>query len=126
MNSQSPQVPSHAGNSPWFSSRIRFAVIVQDEGLVRYSDSVYLLMAADFDAAFKRAIEIGRGHETEYLNADNQRVAWKVAEVLSLDMIQTDSLDGAEVYSEPAEGIEPSWTIDRAFNPEVSRPTQTI
>jgi hypothetical protein len=110
----------------WFSTRLRFAIIIETLGLVRYSDSVYLFSATDFDPAFQRALEIGRRNERQYVNADGQQVVWRFAEVLALDMIRTDSLDGAEVYSEPVPAIDRSWTIEHVFYPESSRPTQTV
>jgi hypothetical protein len=110
----------------WFSTRLRFAIIIESQGLVRYSDSVYLLSAADFDSAFQRALVIGQKNQRQYENADRQQVVWKFAEVLALDVIRADSLDGAEVYSEPVPAVDPSWTINQAFHPEASRPTQTV
>src|ERR1039457_5246680 len=159
----------------WFSSRLRFAIINETLGPVRYDDSVYLLRSTDFEAAFQRALETGRKNQKEYLNGDGQKVnatrfsntgnrlrqlwgrppglrgsfrtrasrngtshirarrgrrgrraqgrgcapriteraqngktsgirqkvVWKLPEVLSLDTIQAESLDGAEIYSEP-------------------------
>jgi hypothetical protein len=110
----------------WFSTRLRFAIIIETQGLVRYSDSGFLLRAVDFESAFQRALEIGHKNQRQYANADSQRVVWKFAEVLALDIIRAESLDGAEIYSEPVAGVEPAWTVDQAFNPEASRPTQTI
>ena len=110
----------------WFSTCLRFAIIIETQGLVRYSDSVYLLRSPDFGAAFQRALEIGQNSQRDYVNADGQQVVWKFAEVFALDIIQADSLDGAEVYSEPVTGADSSWTIERRFHPESSSPTQTV
>ena len=113
-------------NNSYFSGRIRFAIIIETIGLHRYSDSVYLFQAIDFEDAFKRIMEIGYNNEDSYFNIDNQRVVWKFAEIISLDIIRSESLDGAEIYSEPVEGENPSWTIEHKFHPELSEPTQTI
>jgi len=37
----------------WFSGRARFAVIIETIGLKRYSDSIYLFQAMDFETAFR-------------------------------------------------------------------------
>src|ERR1022692_1095634 len=58
----------------WFSSRLRFAIIIETLGPVRYDDSVYLLRSTDFEAAFQRALETGRKNQKEYLNGDGQKV----------------------------------------------------
>ena len=58
-----------------------------------------------------------------------QKVVWKLPEVLSLDTIQAESLDGAEIYSEHSEPVpapDHSWTIERDLHPEESNPTQTF
>ena len=55
-----------------------------------------------------------------------QKVVWKLPEVLSLDTIQAESLDGAEIYSEPVPAPDHSWTIERDLHPEESNPTQTF
>ena len=110
----------------WFSTRLRFAIIIETQGLVRYSDSVYLFKATDFETAFQRALETGQKNQREYVNSDGQQVVWKLAEVLALDIIQAESLDGAEVYSEPVSGTDSSWTIEQTLHPEASKPTQTV
>ena len=113
-------------NDSWFSGRIRFAIIIETIGLHRYSDSVYLFQAMDFETAFQKIIEIGYNNEDSYVNGDNQKVVWKFSEVISLDIIRSESLEGAEIYSEPVSGEDPSWTIEQEFHPELSEPTQTV
>lgn len=49
-------------------NRLRFTVIIETKGLVRFADSIYLFRAEDFGAAFHRAIETGRMNEQKYLN----------------------------------------------------------
>ena len=94
---------------------------------MRYMDSLYVFRSADFQTAFKRALELGKSQERSYLNVDQKKVMWKLAEVLSLDMIAAESLDGVEVYSEPVE-LAPgeAFPLDVALHPERSQPTQTI
>ena len=43
--------------------------------------------------AFTRALELERGHETEYLNADGERVRWRMMSIETLDIIRVESLE---------------------------------
>jgi hypothetical protein len=112
----------------WFSTKIRLACLISAKGLHSYMDSIYVFRSSDFEHAFRKALEIGKSQESHYLNADQQLVEWKLKEILSLDLISSESLEaGAEVYSEPVEPL-PSEQIllDYEFDPESSKPTQTI
>ncbi len=89
-------------------------------------DCVHVFRAGDWDAAFRRALELGRLHEEEYQNEAGEAVRWVLAEVISLDRVRSASLDGAEVYSEITE-VEPSGSNRPTLvSPELSEPTQTI
>ena len=111
----------------WFSAKIRMACLIEPKGGHRYGDSVFLFQSTDFDSAFKKALEIGRQHEETYLNAEEQRVMWKLKEIISLDIIISKSLDGAEVYSEPVDLLPgESIPFNIKFHPEQSTPTQTV
>ena len=118
---------------PWFSTKIRLVVLVEPEGATHYADSVYIFKVDDVEKwddlwslAFQRALKLGRQQQEEYRNPDGDRVRWKLKEVISLDIIRSDSLDGVEVYSEPV-GIGTGIVIpfDSTFNPEGSEPIQT-
>lgn len=113
-------------NDLWFSGRVRFAIIIETIGLNGYYDSVYLFRSIDFNTAFRKVVEIGRNNEQSYFNGDNQQVVWKLSDIISLDIIKSESLDGVEVYSEPVSGEDPSLTIEHEFHPELSEPTQTV
>lgn len=63
---------------------------------------------------------------SSYVNANGRQVVWKVAEVMSLDIVRSDSLEGAEVYSEAVPGTDPLLSIEHEFHPELSEPTQTF
>lgn len=110
----------------WFSSKIRLACIIEPKRLQRFMDSIYVFQSTDFDDAFRRAIDIGRSQEKNYLNDAKELVEWKLKEIISLDLIRPQSLDGAEVYSEPVETDATDSLFDSAFNPEDSNPTQTL
>ena len=110
----------------WFSTRIRLAYIIEQKGLRRFMDSIYVFRSTDIDDAFRRAIDIGRSQEKSYLNDANESVEWRLKEIISLDLIKPPSLDGAEVYSEPVEPSARDFLFDTAFHPEDSNPTQTL
>jgi hypothetical protein len=111
----------------WFSTKLRFAVMVEPDGASLLYDSVYLLRAGDFSAAFEKAVSIGETAQQEYLNGDGQRVQWRLMEVISLDIIDSDDFDGREVYSEPIRLDEIKMIpFGTKFSPRASKPTQTI
>jgi hypothetical protein len=101
--------------------------LIEAQGGTRFGDSIFVFLAEDFSHALRRAIELGRTLETTYENEDGNEVRWRLKEVLTLDAISTESLDGAEVYSEPVffEAGE-SYPFDAEFRPETSETTQTI
>ena len=47
--------------------------------------SASLLRASDWDKAFERALEIGKGREETYTNSDGESVVWRFAEVVHLE-----------------------------------------
>lgn len=117
----------------WFSTRLRFVLLVETEGATMYSDSVYIFQVNNdgdntdlWSEALRYALRLGSQHEEEYLNAENHRVSLRLKEVATLDMIQASSLDGAEVYSEFAPlGDGEEIPFDTQFDPGNSCPTQT-
>jgi hypothetical protein len=111
----------------WFSAKARLVVLVEGTGATRYADSLFLFRSADFDSALQRAIELGKQQEKEYVGGEGKRVRFRLKEIVSLDVIPDDNLDGAEVYSEPVD-LPPgeSAPFDATFDPSRSRPTQTI
>ena len=111
----------------WFSTKVRLVCLIEPIGAVRYMDSVYVFRSADFQTAFTRALALGKSQEKTYGNVDQQKVVWKLAEVVSLDMITAASLNGAEVYSEPVDlAPEDALPMDAVLHPEHSEPTQTL
>lgn len=111
----------------WFSATVRLISVVAGVGAVDYMDCVHLFRATDWEDAFARALMLGRTHETEYINMNGNALRQRLKEVLTLDLILTDNLDGAEVRSSmmdvpPAEQA----SFDTEFHPEESKPTQTM
>lgn len=109
----------------FYSARLLFIILVADgPGRKRnhYDDSVIVFRARDFGHAFKRALQLGRKHETDYKNDKGQRVRWALVEILNLDCLGS-TVDGKEVasslhYRTGRERIPPS----RIFHPERSKP----
>ncbi len=110
----------------WFSARVRLVILIEGAGASRYADSVIMLRAGGWAQARQRALRLGYEQETTYLNAEGERVAWRLVEILSLDRIEADDLDGVEVHSQFVP-LEPGRTIPfhAEFKPEESKPTQT-
>ena len=69
---------------------------------------------------------MGKCTEEEYLNVYNERVRWRLKDVITLDMIRKKSLDCAEVYSEFVDVPEDeNIPFDAEFHPERSKPEHT-
>ncbi len=111
----------------WFSAKLRFVIMIENLGGKTLNDCVFVFKSEDFETAFIKAISIGEHNEAQYKNMDGECVVWKFMEVISLDIIGREMLDGAEVYSEPIHLNEKDiLPFDSVFNPKASRPIQTI
>ena len=109
----------------WFSASLRLVILVeghQESSLL--NEIVHVFQAEDWKPAFERAVELGKAHETEYVNGDGERVRWRLDRVLTLDLLSGEQLDGAEVYSALSD-IEPGIAFDTLFRPESHQPGQT-
>ena len=110
----------------WFTARLRFAILTYQNGLERYCDSVVMLRASTRDAAFEKALELGRKRETTYRNLDEVAIRWCLASVVSLDEVQEDSLNGAEVLSLTVVPVEAGIAWHHEFHPVMSVPAETM
>jgi hypothetical protein len=111
----------------WYSAQLRFVVMVESIGGDFFNDQVYLFKAKDFPDALERALSIGRAAEREYRNSNGELVCWRLMNVVSLDVLRTQELDGAEICANTIR-LEPSERIPwgTTFTPEASKPIQTI
>jgi hypothetical protein len=94
--------------------------VLPPSGAVRHHDSVLVFQGeeGDWDQALARALALGRALEERYHNADHQQVTWRLREVVTLD--------GREVYAEPAElSPEERLPLGAPLVPELSEPGQT-
>jgi len=111
----------------WFSSRIRLVVLIEGGPASHFADSIILFRAADFEDAFQRALVLGRKREQEYVGGEGKRVRWRLKEIVSLDIIDGDELDGVEIYSESADfRAGDQFAFETTFLPDESKPGQTI
>lgn len=110
----------------WFSARLRRVCLVEKKKATIAMDTIYIFTADGFESAFQRALAIGRATEEEYVNADGERVRWKLKEILSLDLLRSAKLDATEAYSELLDlPLDEQVDFDAVLNPEASVPVQT-
>ena len=113
----------------FYSARLLLIILV-DDGRPRkthtWDEIVVTFRARDFAHAFRRALEIGRSHETEYVNGDDQQVRWVLVEVTTLDHVGK-RVDGAEVASRLfSRRSKTAIPFDMEFQPEDSTPSQSF
>jgi hypothetical protein len=109
----------------FYSARLLFIILVADgRGRKRnhYDESVIVFRAKDFSHAFRRALQLGRGQETDYKNDKGQRVRWVLTEIRNMDCVGP-RVDGKEVasvlhYRTSRKRISPN----QIFHPERSKP----
>ncbi len=96
------QGPAAAGTR-WFSAKTRIAVTIEGEDCTLINDCLFVFLANDFDAAFDRALAIGRGQEHSYVGGENgdKQVRWQFVEVISLSLLGVGELgDVVAVHDE--------------------------
>ena len=64
-----------------------------------FDHQVRLLRAPNAEAAYERALFLGRSEEHSYKNVDGRKVRWKFLGLHDLVELDGDVRDGAEVYS---------------------------
>jgi hypothetical protein len=109
----------------WFSAEIRLVGYVGRSARY-FRDTVFLFRAREWKEAQERAISLGRSREEEYLNGESVQVHWRLKEIVTLDLIGNDDLNGAEVHSQLLPVGDVSVPPEDELNPEQSEPTQTI
>ena len=112
---------------PYYAARLHVVSIVDAPDQFREASYVcdypfVVFQASDDEAAFLRALELGKDHETEYLNSDGQRVFWRLRAVEHIWKLG-EIFDGIEIGSimdvyRPEEPLN----IDTPFSPEKDVP----
>lgn len=107
----------------WFAAKLRFLVLIETTGSEHADDCIYLFRTESFESAFKRALELGRAAETDYIGGTGERVRWRLKEILTLEPLEAADLDGVEVYSQATHlSDDERFTFDHVFAPEASKP----
>lgn len=84
----------------------------QDDYLV--DNQVRLLQAADAEAAYARALNLGKSAEHSYQNGDGETVSWEFVGLADLDELHAAAIeDGLEVYSWRARGHPESAVVPK-------------
>ena len=110
----------------YFSIRISIICLVDESQIPEdgYTQDIqiYIVKAGDFDEAFKKAIEIGKSEEQDYINEFGNKVKWVFKEVEAITRLG-DSVLGIEISSR-MEGFNPENPIayETPFRPEKSDP----
>ena len=113
----------------FYSARLLFVCLVEN-GRPRkthtWDESIAVFRARNFDHALVRALEIGRSHETEYLNYRQQRVRWALVKVENVDRVGKQ-VDGQEVASRLSRRqSKEAIPFGTQFQPEASEPSQSF
>lgn len=105
---------------------LRFAILVEGEGVSRISRSVIILRATDWADARSKALEHGRKLEATYIGGTGAQVRWRLMAIETLDELGEKLSDGREIYSEPLEPTpDDDHPFDAHFTPETSEPGQS-
>jgi hypothetical protein len=116
-------------NLEFYSARLLFVILVDDgrpKKRNHFDESVVVFRALNFRDAFKRALKLGRSHETDCQNDKNQRVRWALVDILTLDWVGK-RIDGKEVSSKLHYRTQPNpIPPDKKFQPERAKPAQSF
>lgn len=86
----------------WYAAVVVVRARIDDASQYDYliDHQVRLLRASDAEAAYVRALELGKAAEHSYKNGDGETVRWEFVGLADLDEIQGTAIeDGLEVYS---------------------------
>jgi hypothetical protein len=78
---------------PWYRARIQWAEMVEGRGIRHWEERLYLFRSSDREAAFRRALEIGRDEQSvqeERTRRGTRRVETRLAAVLTLDCVGSE------------------------------------
>src|SRR5438046_1650043 len=113
----------------YYSARLLFIILVGAPRASRrhdYDESVVVFRARSYDAAFRRALALGRAKEGSYKNHQGETVRWALVAVETLDRVGR-VLDGKEVASKLHARLSKLPISPRkSFHPEKSKPSNSI
>lgn len=121
--SNGESLETHDDKMLWHSTRLRMARLVEPHGCDALVDHVFVFRAPHENSWIKKPVEIGRALEHE--EAGDNRIVWRLAEVVTQDLLRPRDLDGVEVYSEPVHLDEADIVpFGTTFQPERSAPAR--
>ena len=100
----------------WYYARVRWAVMVEGQGLREWKESAFMIRAVGRKAAFERALELGRRSQ----QWEGERRGWvenRLAEIVELDGLW----DGQEIELGVMEA-DGTIGFEHQFEPERSEP----
>ncbi len=104
----------------WFRARLRWAVMADEgEGLRHWEEADCFFRSLDWDAAFARALAIGRNRQRAH-EEDTQYVETRLAAVVTLDCLgeNPNVLEGQSVTIPSSAPVQ----FDHVFRPEEAIP----
>ena len=110
----------------WFQARLRWAVMEDGHGLVRWREAEHIFLSDSRQAAFQEALRMGRAEEYSLLPDERNDVAidCRFAEVVSLEELGTGRTR-FEVYLGEKEATE-RIGFANVFDPEARVPEPTF
>jgi hypothetical protein len=100
----------------WYYAHMKWAVMAERRGLLRWEESVLLFRASDREAAFQIALQLGTKGEQGRLTSRGW-VEKRFAEILAMDEL----CDGEEIELRP-KPADRSIPFEHQFQPEQSTP----
>jgi len=109
----------------WYSATLRFYSVTAEMGRVGGEDIVYLFRAPGFSQAVKKFLALGRSKEHSYVNSHGHQLRVRFVGLVTVDFIEDDDLDGAEIVSTPLMEADPSFSFDTPLDPDNYEYTET-
>jgi hypothetical protein len=83
----------------WYVATLIVQCRVADQAPSTCDEPIRLVLAADADAAYDKAIWLGKGEEVSYLNMYGEEVRWEFVGLENLEMLEDDLHDRVEIRS---------------------------
>jgi hypothetical protein len=87
---------------PWYVAELIVCCHVgkSPKGRTLYDRQVKVLRASTHEAAYQRALELGKGENHSYKNSTGEKVSWRFAGLGNLEVLQDKEIsDGTEICS---------------------------
>ena len=87
---------------PWYVAELIVSCRIEKspKGKTLYDRQIRVLRASTHEAAYQRALELGKEENHSYKNAAGEKVLWRFAGLGNLEALQDVEIsDGTEIYS---------------------------